>query len=162
MGDAPAHLREALQALCAVGGVTAVMASPVYLTEPQGDPDQPWFANQVARLECAACITPEQLLKEMLLIEHQLGRLRDAQRRYGPRVIDLDLLLFGQETRSTPDLTLPHPRMALRAFVLAPLCSLEADLVLPDGRAAADILRALPYRIEGERIYQSSTVETAC
>ncbi len=162
MGDAPAHLRDAVAALQSTEGIHSVAVSPVYLTEPQDDAAQPWFANQVARLVCAPWITPEGLLEELFSIESKLGRLRDGSRRYGPRVIDLDLLLFGQATRSDPALTLPHPRMTRRAFVLVPLHALESGCVLPDGTAVADLLHDLPHRVAGNRIYQPTPAEAAC
>ena len=162
IGDATTHLCAALEGLRCLPAVRALTASEVYFTEPQGDSDQPWFANQVARLTCDAQLGPEALLAEMLELEHRLGRVREAGRRFGPRVIDLDLLLFGDEVRTGGDLCLPHPKMALRAFVLVPLYALDRELQLPDGRSVAFLLSTLFFQVEGNRIYQSPIVEILC
>lgn len=160
LGDAPATLAAAVMALGRLDGIRLDAVSPLYLTEPQDDPNQPWFANQVARLVCPADVTPHALLRALQDIEHALGRTRDPVRRYAPRTIDLDLLTFGTVECATPELTLPHPRMRERAFVLRPLCDLAPDLALPCGRTAQDLLRAVPHRVDGARIYQSPTTET--
>jgi len=157
IGEAVVHLRSALDCLRSLDAVDGIAASPVYMTEPQGDPDQPWFANQVARLLCAPSVTPETLLQELLAIERRLGRVRDPERSWGPRIIDLDLLLFDQEVRNTETLVLPHPRMAERAFVLVPLSILDPNVCFPDGRTVRDILESLSYKVEGFRILQSQS-----
>ena len=154
MGNARSCLRAAIRALRALSGVRLV-ASPVYMTEPQDDPDQPWFANQVARLVCAPEITPASLLRDLQAIERQLGRRRDPVRRYGPRSIDLDLLAFGGIECADEALSLPHPRLRERAFVLVPLCDLAADMRLPGGRTPRELLRAVPHVVQGRRIFQS-------
>ena len=116
VGDREANLRAALRGLEARGfRVTAL--SSLYLTEPVDAPPQEWFLNAVAGGETA--LSPEALLRACLDTERALGRVRDVPR--GPRTIDLDLLLYGDEVRDTPGLTLPHPRMHERRFVLVPL-----------------------------------------
>ena len=153
MGDGPVHLAEARAAVTALPGVGVAAMSSVYRTEPQGRKDQPWFATQVLALDCDG-LTADALLGALLRIETELGRVRDPADRFGPRVIDLDLLLFGDEVRTAPCLTLPHPRMIERAFVLVPLCEIAPDLILPSGRSVKDLARALPHSVEGDRIFQ--------
>lgn len=153
MGNGSVHLAEARAAVAALPGVGVAAASSVYRTEPQGRRDQPWFVNQVLALDCDG-LTAETLLDALLRIETKLGRVRDPADHFGPRVIDLDLLLFGDEVRSAPRLTLPHPRMAERAFVLVPLGEIAPDLVLPSGRSVKDLACALPHSVEGDRIFQ--------
>lgn len=124
-------------------GLAPVALSQVYRTEPQGYADQPWFSNQVAELNCPATMQPEDLLELLLGIERKMGRVRstDPALRFGPRVIDLDILLFGQEVHQDKTLTLPHPRMHERAFVLVPLLELAPDLHLPCGKSLKQCLQ---------------------
>jgi 2-amino-4-hydroxy-6-hydroxymethyldihydropteridine diphosphokinase len=159
MGDARSSVRAALRELRGLSGGELV-ASPVYLTEPQGDPDQPWFVYQVARLECGPEVTPVRLLYALQAIEERLGRGRDPKRRYGPRTIDLDLLAFDAVECAEEALILPHPRLHERAFVLVPLCDLAADLRLPDGRTPRELLGNVPHTVRGRRIFQSPIPET--
>lgn len=131
--------------------------SPSYYTEPQELREQPWFANRVARLECDAAIEPDALIENLLAIETALGRRRNVDApggRFGPRVIDIDLLAFGNAVRHTDVLTLPHPRMEGRAFVLVPLRDVAPDYILSGGRSIDDVLANLPYRLEGRKIWQ--------
>jgi 2-amino-4-hydroxy-6-hydroxymethyldihydropteridine diphosphokinase len=102
--------------------------SPIVETEPWGYVDQPTFLNAVAELETD--LTARELLDRLLEIERELGRVR-AGPRYGPRTIDLDLLLYGAEVVDEPGLTVPHPRMAQRLFVLEPLSALNPGLFIP-------------------------------
>ena len=151
-----AWLARARQALQTEPGLRLGALSPIYRTEPQGLRAQAWFANQVAELRCAPELGPEGLLARLLAVETRLGRQRSADPalRFGPRCIDLDVLLYGAETRAGPELILPHPRLAERAFVLVPLRDLCPDLVLPNGQRLTDALAALSYAVEGQRIYQ--------
>ena len=100
MGEAEKHLEQARTVLDAFPGARLVLCSSLYRTEPQGRKDQPWFVNQVVCLECEDKVSPEQLLDYMLAKELEMGRVRDAADRFGPRVIDMDLLLFGHEIRN--------------------------------------------------------------
>jgi 2-amino-4-hydroxy-6-hydroxymethyldihydropteridine diphosphokinase len=84
-------------------------------------PAVPWYANMVVRLDCALPVTPEDLFEALMALERDLGRNRLMESRYGPRFLDIDLLAFADAVRDTPRLTLPHPRMSMRAFVLLPL-----------------------------------------
>ncbi|MNO25077.1 Bifunctional folate synthesis protein [compost metagenome] len=117
LGDREGTLKEALNRLNQRAEIEVVRCSSVYETEPVGYLDQPQFLNMAAVLRTT--LAPEALLHEMLDIENQLGRVRDV--RYGPRTVDLDLLWVENQRFDTPDLTLPHPRMLERAFVLIPL-----------------------------------------
>ena len=118
VGDRTAHLRDALARLGAVGRVAGI--SSFYETEPVEVTDQPWFLNCVAALETTQTAT--QLMGALLQIEQEMGRRR-AQKK-GPRTIDLDILLFGDEITDSPVLTIPHPAMHQRRFVLAPLAEI--------------------------------------
>jgi 2-amino-4-hydroxy-6-hydroxymethyldihydropteridine diphosphokinase len=109
-------------------GLPVHRLSQIYETEPVGVIDQPKFLNFVAELR-GELPTPEQLLARLLRIEYSLGRQRDKQ--WGPRTIDLDLLVFDHQCRQTEFLTLPHPRLHQRLFVLVPLAELAPDLIVP-------------------------------
>lgn len=155
MGDAEAHLVRARMELDRLGDVRISAVSSLYRTEPQGRKDQPWFLNQVIRLDCTENMTSVHLLDAMLQKEKDMGRVRLPGDHFGPRVIDMDLLLFWNEQRhDDAHLILPHPRMAERAFVLVPLLEIAPDLVLPDGRSVRSLLEKLSYRLEGSAIFQ--------
>lgn len=109
--------------------ISIVARSSLYETEPQDIAHQPWFLNMV--VECRTRALPLQLLKQLLDIEREIGRVRHAGLRRGPRPIDLDLLLFGDAVIDMPQLTVPHPRMLQRRFVLEPLLEIAPDLRHP-------------------------------
>ena len=121
LGDRAGTLLGALRALHDVPGVSVEAVSSIYETDPVGGVPQATYLNMAARLEVDAVLSPEALLAEMQRIERAFGRDRAREIRWGPRTLDLDLLLFGAETRKGAFLTLPHPRMWERAFVLIPL-----------------------------------------
>ena len=123
IGSGEAHVREAWQALSLVPGVWPKRLSNMYITAPWGYADQPDFTNACGEIKTV--LSPEALLGVCLGIEAGMGRVRKIKN--GPRVIDIDLLLYEGETRDTPELILPHPRMAERAFVVEPLSELAAD-----------------------------------
>ena len=127
LDDPVAQLEHALVALDACEGIRVAAVSSCYRTEPWGDTAQPDFVNAVARLETSR--SPEDLLDALVRIEDAAGRTR--ARRWGPRTLDLDLLLFDDIRRDTPQLTLPHPHLHERAFVLVPLVELAPSLVIP-------------------------------
>lgn len=135
LGEREANVRRALARLQELG---PVRASAFYETDPVGVTDQPKFINAVAELQTE--LGPRRLLERLLEIERELGRDRTSERRWGPRLIDLDLLLYGSEEVDEPGLTVPHPRLAERRFVLEPLHELAPQLVLPDGRRVVDLL----------------------
>ena len=155
MGDAEKHLALARELLASQPGVHLAAASSLYRTEPQGRKDQPWFVNQVLRLDCEESVSAHGLLRFMLKKELEMGRVRDVNDHFGPRVIDMDLLLFGGEVwNDAPELIVPHPRMAERAFVLVPLAEIAPELHLPEGPAVKTLLEKLDYRLEGLDIIQ--------
>lgn len=127
LGDRNANLRAALDALNAHPAVRVAQVSTFYETTPLGSTEQPDYVNAVAALETS--LEAGALLSLMRNIENRLGRVRSE--RWQPRTIDLDLLLFDQLVVATPELTIPHPQMHLRSFVLRGLCELEPDVVHP-------------------------------
>lgn len=135
LGDREGNLGRALELLEDLG---PVRASSIRETDPVGVVDQPKFLNAVAELETE--LPPRELLERLLAIERRLGRDRAVERRWGPRTIDLDLLLYGEETVDEPGLSVPHPRLAERTFVLEPLHELDPELTLPDGRTIRELL----------------------
>jgi len=153
------NLSRAREQIQSMTGVFSVLSSQVYYTEPQGVKDQPWFANQVLRMLCHPAWSPPLFMRHLLNIEQLLGRQR--QIRWGPRRIDCDLLLFGQQCMNRPELILPHPRMLHRAFVLVPLLELTPGLCLPDGTQVKDILPNLSYTRQGRRIWQKEAEAVA-
>jgi 2-amino-4-hydroxy-6-hydroxymethyldihydropteridine diphosphokinase len=130
--------------------------SSVYETEHvgvggEGDA-QPTFLNMVAEIEHVEMFSPEQMLARLLRIEYALGRRRDVP--HGPRTIDLDLLLYGEERRATPFLTLPHPRLHERRFVLVPLAELAPSLLHPSLHKTANQLLAQAHDASEVRRWQ--------
>ena len=130
LGDRRAILREAISSL---SGVVAV--SPVYETDPVGGPPQPEYLNVVVEVDSA--LEPLDLLRACLVVEAAMGRIRTE--RWGPRPIDVDVLIYDDRTIDEPDLVVPHPRMHERGFVLVPLGELDADPMLPGGRRLASL-----------------------
>ena len=146
-------LAEAAERLGRFPGLKVAAASPVYSTEPQDYADQPWFLNQVLKLELHSHWRPRALVAALLEQEALMGRVRDPALRFGPRVLDLDLLLFGEERCAWPDCTLPHPRLLQRAFVLVPLLDVAPGLSV-GGIPLEVALRGLGYRLCGRKIFQ--------
>jgi 2-amino-4-hydroxy-6-hydroxymethyldihydropteridine diphosphokinase len=135
LGDRLAALQEAVDGL-AERGVVATASSRVWETEPVGGPPgQPSYLNAVIRARTDA--TPEEVLRAAHAVERVGGRTREL--RWGPRTIDVDVLLYDDRTSDDPALTLPHPRMTERAFVLLPLLELDPDPVLPGGVRVLDL-----------------------
>jgi 2-amino-4-hydroxy-6-hydroxymethyldihydropteridine diphosphokinase len=139
VGDREATLERALGLLAA--HVDVVGVSTLRETEPWGYVDQPPFLNGAVAVETA--LTSRELLDLLLAIERELGRVRGEGPRYGPRVVDLDLLLFGDDVVDEPGLTVPHPRLSERAFALEPLAELDPTLVVPAQGRVSDLLAAL-------------------
>ncbi len=140
LGDREGMLRLALERLAAEPSVELVTASTLRETEPEDFLDQPRFLNGAAAVETD--LSPRQLLARLQLIECELGRRR-AGPRFGPRVIDLDLLLYGSETVSDPELEIPHPRLYLRRFALEPLVELDPELEVPGKGPVSALLAGL-------------------
>jgi 2-amino-4-hydroxy-6-hydroxymethyldihydropteridine diphosphokinase len=129
LGDRLDNLQHAVDLLQASDGVRVIRSSRVYETEPVG-PAQPDYLNAV--VEAEATLDARWLLRACLSVEDRMGRIR--RERWGPRVIDVDVLTFGREVVDEPDLQIPHPRMHERSFVLAPLLELDGDPSLPGGQ----------------------------
>ena len=141
MGAPEETIRAAMEDLAGSGTVLA--RSSLYRTEPVGYADQPAFINAAATLETT--LDPEALLAALLAIERRYGRDRSSEMRNHPRTLDLDLLLVGDLVVHSPRLTLPHPELAERRFVLAPLAEIAPDLRSPGSHATiAQLLAALP------------------
>jgi 2-amino-4-hydroxy-6-hydroxymethyldihydropteridine diphosphokinase len=141
VGDSEGHLRAALQ-LLPTEGVQIVAVSSTWVTEPVGEIlDQPDFLNAAVRVRTA--LEPEELLDACKTVEAERGRHFDLP-RHSPRPLDVDLLLLDEIELETDRLTLPHPQVRNRRFVLAPLLELDPNLTLPDGTLLADALAALP------------------
>ena len=139
LGKRDATIEEALR-LLGEDDRTSVLGSTVPIeTEPVGYDDQPRFLNAAAKL--ATTRSPRELLELLLSIERTLGRVRGEGPRYGPRTIDLDLLVYGNETIDDPALVVPHPRLHERRFALEPLAELDPELVIP-GRGSVSALLA--------------------
>ncbi|HVF05641.1 MAG TPA: 2-amino-4-hydroxy-6-hydroxymethyldihydropteridine diphosphokinase [Frankiaceae bacterium] len=134
LGDRLATMQAAVDALAA--RVTVVAVSPVYETEPVGGVVQPDFLNAVVLVDTD--LPPRELLTLALEVEHAAGRARGE--RWGPRTLDVDLVVYGDVTSGDPAVTLPHPRAHERAFVLRPWLDVDPHAALPQGRAA-DLLR---------------------
>lgn len=142
MGDSRALLAETRRRLAALPGTQLRAESPLYRTEPVGDVPQNWFLNQVVELR--TYLDPVRLLRETQLIEAALGRESiERRQRWGPRPIDIDIILYGDETIERPDLRVPHPESHKRRFVLQPLVDID-ESVSWRGRTAAEHLAALP------------------
>ena len=142
LGDPVAQIRSALRDLDAIAGTRLVRTSSLYRSAPWGGVEQPPFVNAVAELETR--LLPRELLDALLAIEQRHGRIRDGS-RWGPRTLDLDLLLHGDHRLDEGSLTLPHPHLAERAFVLVPLAEIAPDLRVPGVGLVSDLLA----RIDG-------------
>jgi 2-amino-4-hydroxy-6-hydroxymethyldihydropteridine diphosphokinase len=140
LGDRSATLIRALELLGERQGIDIVAASSFRETEPVGYVDQPRFLNAAVAIETS--LPPAALLAELLEVERELGRTREGP-RYGPRTVDLDLLLMEGITVDEPGLTVPHPRLHERAFALAPLAELDPSLVVPGHGPVGRLLAGL-------------------
>ena len=138
LGDRERTIRRAVELLGAEPGIEVVAVSTLRETEPIGYPDQPPFLNGAVAVETV--VSPRDLLSRLLAVERELGRVRGEGPRFGPRTVDLDLLLYGDHVVDEPGLTVPHSRLAERRFALEPLHDLDPGLTLPDGRAVRDLL----------------------
>jgi 2-amino-4-hydroxy-6-hydroxymethyldihydropteridine diphosphokinase len=134
------QLGQALDKLGSDPGIEILDVSRFYRTPPWGDERQDDFINAVALIETS--LEPMPLLRVLQSIEKDMGRQRSG-RRWGPRLIDIDLLLYGDLHCRSEDLELPHPRMHERAFVLVPLCELDATLRIPGQGVAGELLQTL-------------------
>lgn len=150
LGDRAGTLRSAVAMIDDLDAAAVRAVSDCIETAPVGGPPgQPPFLNAVAKITTS--LEPEALMASLHDIERALGRDRGAEERFGPRTCDLDILLFGDRRVDTPALTIPHPRMRERGFVLRPLAAIAPGAVDPvTGRTAADLLAALNEREPGD------------
>ncbi|MFC6185891.1 2-amino-4-hydroxy-6-hydroxymethyldihydropteridine diphosphokinase [Pseudoxanthomonas japonensis] len=141
LGDAADTLREAVEALDHREGITVREVSRFYRTPAWGREDQPDFINAVALLETS--LTPRALLERLLAVETEFGRHRPDGERWGPRTLDLDLLLYGDAVIDEPGLRVPHPHLHERAFALVPLLDVLPEARIPGYGAARDAVSVL-------------------
>ncbi|WP_150305100.1 2-amino-4-hydroxy-6-hydroxymethyldihydropteridine diphosphokinase [Pseudomonas saliphila] len=139
--DPAAQIEQACDAIGQLPGVSLRARSSLYSSAPLGPQDQPSYINAVVMLDTE--LEAEALLDQLQAIECQQGRTRKAE-RWGPRTLDLDILLFGNQVIDTPRLQVPHYHMHARPFVLYPLAELNAELVMPNGSPLRDLLQACP------------------
>jgi 2-amino-4-hydroxy-6-hydroxymethyldihydropteridine diphosphokinase len=145
LGERELLLKSAIEQIAQLPETRLGRVSSLYDTAPVGELDQPNFLNAVVQVETA--MTARQLLWNLLLIERRLGRVRHAASRYGPRTIDLDLILYGDLVVDTPDLRVPHPEFHRRGFVLVPLAEIEPKLVHPTlGLTITELLEKIDVR----------------
>ncbi|MEN6347899.1 MAG: 2-amino-4-hydroxy-6-hydroxymethyldihydropteridine diphosphokinase [Syntrophomonas sp.] len=161
LGDKEGNLHNALALMKGVSGINILKTSSLYISEPWGKTDQDDFINQVVEIESE--LSAEELLHSLQEIEIKMGRQR--KENWGPRIIDLDILLYGNEVLGSEELQVPHPYMRERLFVLLPLQEINTELEFPDDGAKIRevLIRALAREgnIKIERI-QSSPASTSC
>lgn len=159
LGDCHANLSRAVKLLEVNPAVAVAAVSSVYITEPVGRAGQPDFRNMAVAVETE--LSPRELFKVCRAIEDELGG-REGREPLGPRTIDLDILLYEEVEIAAGDLSIPHPRMLERAFVLVPLAEIAPEFELPGGVAAARAAEALqdPHRVEREGPLQKREQES--
>ncbi|WP_076587481.1 2-amino-4-hydroxy-6-hydroxymethyldihydropteridine diphosphokinase [Solilutibacter tolerans] len=141
VGDATSTLRSALDQLDQLPDTRLLAASSLYRTAPVGGIDQADFINAVAEIE--TILPAQELLQALFGVERAHGRDRAVEQRWGPRTLDLDLLLYGEEVIDVDGLSVPHPRIAERAFVLVPLVEIAPEAIIPGHGTAREVLGAL-------------------
>ena len=140
LGPREVTLLRAVDLLAVAPGIEVLAVSQLHETEPVGNTDQPEFLNGAVAIETS--LSPRELLDTLLRVEQELGRVHDGE-RWGPRTIDLDLLVYGDEIVDEPGLRVPHPRLRERRFALEPLVDLEPELEIPGVGKAAELLKQL-------------------
>lgn len=155
MGDRYRYLNQAVRLLSEHPSIQLVNYSSIYETDPVGYEEQEQFLNMV--IEVKTSLRPDELLDECLATEQKFGRKRDI--RWGPRTIDLDILLFNQENIETEKLIIPHPRMAERAFVMVPLLEINPDFQFPSKEKFLNVNIEHSFDVEGVRIWKRKSGE---
>ncbi|MFM2319805.1 MAG: 2-amino-4-hydroxy-6-hydroxymethyldihydropteridine diphosphokinase [Pseudomonadota bacterium] len=159
-GDSIATLKSALKQLAEQAAIQVEAVSSFYQTKPVGPQDQPDYINAVAALKTD--LSAQNLLAVLLEIERLHGRVRDPHLRWGPRTLDLDLLLYGDAIIQEPNLVIPHPELCKRAFVVYPLMEISSELTLPNGPAlktcqaqldAGDLIKIAAIKILANNLY---------
>lgn len=145
LGNKVQNIMEANAHIAQIEGLQIGRHSSIYITSPWGKTDQDDFLNQVIEIETE--LEPLDLLHALQAIEIKLGRLRNE--KWGPRIIDLDIVLYGDENIHLKELTVPHPYLYERLFVLIPLQEIEPDFIFPDGSKIEEVLARVPHR-DGE------------
>ena len=141
LGDKSFHCRYSIDQIDTLPGCHVIARSTLFKTEPEGVTKQPWYVNCIAQIRVTK--SPFELLQGLMNIESVMGRVR--RKRWEARIIDLDILLFGQEIRESHNLIIPHPLMHKRRFVLEPLAQLAPDLVHPVFKVTIqELLHRLP------------------
>jgi 2-amino-4-hydroxy-6-hydroxymethyldihydropteridine diphosphokinase len=135
------QIQAAYASLAALPDTNLIKGSSLYRSQPMGPQDQPDYVNAVVLIETR--LSPDNLLQNTQLIEHQQGRIRKAN-RWGPRTLDLDVLLYGSQQIDSEQLTVPHNGMKQREFVLYPLFEITPELILPCGEKLSDLVQACP------------------
>lgn len=147
MGDKIANLKKAIEELGKILGTKVLTVSSFYKTEPVGDIEQDWFINAAVKLETT--LTPRELLNKLLDIEKDLGRVREI--KWGPRVIDLDILLYDDLVMDEEGLAIPHPYLHERGFVLSPLAEIAQEVIHPKlKKSISELIKGIHnnYKIE--------------
>ncbi len=146
LSDPHAQVAQALQELNDIADTKLVKVSSFYISKPMGPSDQPDYINAVAKISTS--LSAEELLVELQRIENKHQRQRNKQ-RWGPRTLDLDIILYGDEQIDSKKLQIPHYGVSERGFVLIPLQELQADLIIPGKGSVADLIEKLPdYHLE--------------
>ena len=153
LDDPEVQIHRALDRLAQLEASRLIAASPLYKNPPMGPQDQPDYVNAVAGL--VTRLPAEELLQHMQALEQEQGRVRKDGDRWGPRVINLDLLVYGRAEISVPGLTLPHPGISERNFVLLPLCNIAPTLEIP-GQGTVQVLTA---RVDGTALQRLDVQE---
>lgn len=140
LGDPVAQAKQAIESLRDLPRSRVIQASSLYSSTPMGPQNQPDYINAVVKIETE--LQPLELLDNTQKIENEQGRVRKEE-RWGPRTLDLDIILYGDETIDLPRLVVPHYGMRVREFVLYPLLEIEPNLILPDGSALSQLIESI-------------------